>query len=289
MASPSLQPGYVYALVHPEMPAWHKVGRTYRPPHARAEELARTAWPSPFEVVHARFFWDSVAAESEIHRLLAGKGGRQREFFQAPLDVIQATVDALPTGWGAAINEAPPAQGVEEGDEPWSWRTASADEWAASLDYRMQEWEQGELEVQRGTPHQQRQGWRRWMRLSAEGWAEGSWRLAERLIQATPGPDGAHRAAWVFKAAESQGLVGGNLRAAWVRSWEGPEALKHWSNVLSDVWRRYREEPWEAWPERIRETLELEVRFCQAYPDRVANRSQADSAFGGWEQVLKCL
>jgi len=278
-------PGYVYVLAHPELPAWHKVGRTYRPPHERARELSTTAWPTPFEVVHARFFWDSVSAERAAHQALAATGGQRKEFFDAPLSQIQAVVNALPQG---SVPPPAPIPVVSEQD-PWDapWAHRETEEWAGSLDYRTSEWEQGEQELADPRPDVKRQGWRRWMRLSAEGWAMGSWDLAERLVQAHPGPEGALRASWVFEAAEAQGLLGGRLRAAWIRSVVQPDAIAAWGQALADTWALLRLRDPETWPRYVTDTLHLERHLVTTQPpEQVAPRAQADSAFGGWDRLL---
>lgn len=286
MPASTATPGYVYVLAHPQLVGWHKVGRTYRPPHERAQELSRTAWPSPFEVVHARFFWDSIAAEHATHQKLTQHAARRKEFFAASVALIRQTIEDLPMG----LMSLPAPQHVtlpqgEAWDAPWQRRVADADEWATSWDYRENQWAQGELEVAHSNPAIQRQGWRRWMRLSAEGWAQGSWDLAERLIQVHPGPEGGRRAAWVFEAAQSQGMSGGRLRAAWIRSLIAPADHLDWEGALGETWRQLKDQPPEIWPAAVVSTLVMERQMCASRPDWAQSRAQSNSAFGGWEGV----
>jgi hypothetical protein len=277
-------PGYLYVLAHPDLRAWHKVGRTYRPPHVRAAELSTTAWPSPFEVAHARFFWDTVSAERTAHQILHRASGRRREFFDAPLSVIRAVIDTLPS---PVLQVPPPAAPETWGDEPWASRVGDADAWSASLDRRAEEWAQGAHEVAQSDPRVQAQGWRRWMRLSAEGWAQGSWDLAEQLVHAHPGPEGVRRATWVFEAADIQGGEGGHLRAAWIRSLLDDAALPAWSAALQATWHRYADRPYAVWPEAVRATLQMERDLCAQHPLQAQKRAQADSGFGGWDAVVQ--
>lgn len=84
--------GYVYVLSNPSMPGLLKIGMTRFNPSRRVHELSSaTGVPSPFQLVYYREFHDCVAAEIEIHSLLASKGLRyndQREFFT--IDTVEA-------------------------------------------------------------------------------------------------------------------------------------------------------------------------------------------------------
>lgn len=282
---PILTPGYVYVLAHPELPAWFKVGRTYRPPHARAQELSRTAWPSPLEVMHARFFWDSIAAEQQVHQGLVDQGRqRRREFFDASLPAIQAVIEGLPITPRPARPHHPSP--TPSWDAPWQGRVGDADSWDKDIDRREEEWEAGAKEVVSSHPAQRDQGWRRWMRLSSQGWAEGSHRLADALYEAEPTFAGARRASWVYDAAGAQGLAGACLRAAWLRSWGPSGNLPAWSHALRNVWAHITGRDWETWPALVRETLLLEREACaQLSSSNQIPRVQAGQAFAGWDQL----
>lgn len=280
---PLITPGYVYVLAHPELPAWHKVGRTYRPPTVRALELSRTAWPTPLEVVHARFFWDSVAAEQAVHQALNAQG-RRREFFGAPLPKIREVIQGLPVM--PAPRTKRPQLTAPEWDAPWAMREGDAEAWHRDLDRREEEWSLGQAEVSSNDPLDQDRGWRRWMRLSSEGWAEGSLRLGDMWVRAHPGPQGAHQASWVLDAA-AQGAMGAGFRAHWLRSWIPEADLSDWSRALGAVWHRWQHTPWEEWPELIRATLLLERQLVvRLPPEKQAPRVQAASYFGGWDRVI---
>lgn len=77
--------GYVYILSNISMPGLLKIGMTRLDPTKRVKELSSsTGVPTPFNLVYYREFNDCVAAEFEIHSILAAKGLRyndQREFF----------------------------------------------------------------------------------------------------------------------------------------------------------------------------------------------------------------
>ena len=84
--------GYVYILSNPSMPGLLKIGMTRFDPSRRVQELSSaTGVPTPFQLVYYREFYDCVAAEIEIHSILASKGLRyndQREFFT--IDTVEA-------------------------------------------------------------------------------------------------------------------------------------------------------------------------------------------------------
>lgn len=282
---PPVTPGYVYVLSHAELPAWFKVGRTYRAPHARAKELSRTAWPTPMEVAHARFFWDSVAAERQIHDLLAPHG-RRREFFGASLPHIRQVIQSLPSSPAQASRRSRRRVSIPEWDAPWAHRIGDADSWQRDLDRREEEWALGQHEVGSDQLAVRERGWRRWMRVSSEGWAEGSRRLADALVRQTPGPEGARQASWVFDAAGAQGLAGASFRATWLRTWGPEQDLKAWSEALRDAWHRLELVSWEEWPELIRDTLLLERALCARMPSTDQGpRVHAAQAFGGWDRL----
>lgn len=84
--------GYVYVLSNPSMPGLLKIGMTRFDPSRRVQELSSaTGVPTPFQLVYYREFHNCVAAELEIHSILASKGLRyndQREFFT--IDTVEA-------------------------------------------------------------------------------------------------------------------------------------------------------------------------------------------------------
>lgn len=84
--------GYVYILSNPSMPGLLKIGMTRFTPSRRVQELSSaTGVPTPFQLVYYREFHNCVAAELEIHSILASKGLRhnnQREFFT--IDTVDA-------------------------------------------------------------------------------------------------------------------------------------------------------------------------------------------------------
>ena len=84
--------GYVYILSNPSMPGLLKIGMTRFDPTRRVQELSSaTGVPTQFQLIYYREFHNCVAAELEIHSILAAKGMRyndQREFFS--VDSVEA-------------------------------------------------------------------------------------------------------------------------------------------------------------------------------------------------------
>lgn len=247
------RPGYVYLLANPSLPGWHKVGHTHRPPHRRAAELSRTALPTAFEVAFARFFWDAPSAERHVHQVLQAQATapRRKEFFLVDpgqaTRIIQAVEDAGRHGPAPSSREDPAWEDTLEGrEELWSW---------------------AEADLRSPSPATRRAGWRAMEALSASGWAEGSWRLADLMMRRDPTLDGALRAAWVLDAARIQGMPEAGLRAAWLRSWEGTEAFVAWRGALAQAVERYGMDPWD-WPGRALETLRAEVESWERLPAR---------------------
>lgn len=84
--------GYVYILSNPSMPGLLKIGMTRFDPTRRVQELSSaTGVPTQFQLIYYREFHNCVAAELEIHSVLAAKGMRyndQREFFS--VDSVEA-------------------------------------------------------------------------------------------------------------------------------------------------------------------------------------------------------
>ncbi len=249
------RPGYVYVMANPSLPGWHKVGHTHRPPHRRAAELSRTAVPTAFDVAFAKFFWDAPAAESTVHSHLTrhtAPGGRKKEFFNLSLEtarnVVVSLVDAgRPSGPGFVADEEVPWEDTLEGrEELWSW---AEQDWCSN------------------DPHVRRAGWRAMERLSASGWAEGSWRLSEHLVRADMTLRGGERAAWVLDAAAIQGMNEARHRAAWLRSFASPEFFQAWVAEVDRLPTLFGDDP-AFWPPRVVDTLRLERQLWQASPER---------------------
>ncbi len=128
------EPGFVYVLINPSMPGLLKIGRTNRSTDERLRELNVTAVPTPFVLAYESFFDDSALAEEFVHAYLEAKGHRvsqQREFFDAPLnlvvDAILTARNRFPRGQRCAPPPAGPPEtnpdsgyGLTNGDEPWA-------------------------------------------------------------------------------------------------------------------------------------------------------------------------
>lgn len=250
------RPGYVYVMANASLPGWRKVGHTHRPPHRRAHELSRTALPTAFDVEYARFFWDALLAEQEVHRRLmgvTGYRGRSKEFFNLPLEKARQVILALPEMGRPASAEAP---------------LLAEEAWEETLEGRETLWEWAEADWVSTDLETRKKGWRAMERMSAEGWAEGSWRLAEHLLHADPSVAGANRSAWVLDAASTQGLAEAALRAAWLRSWEGQaESMEEWRRQVERLPCLFGDDP-TYWPFRVRDTLRAEITLWATQPHR---------------------
>lgn len=90
---------YIYALINPAMSGLVKVGKTTRAPEERAKELSSaTGVATPFILAYQRKVADCHAAEAQVHSQLEALGYRyakNREFFEAPLDVIVGIMNDL--------------------------------------------------------------------------------------------------------------------------------------------------------------------------------------------------
>lgn len=89
------QKGFVYILTNKSMPNTVKVGKTTKTPDNRAQELASTGVPTPFEIEYYAFFDDMDAAERIAHQMLA-RNHHGKEFFA--VDVATAIVAVENTG-----------------------------------------------------------------------------------------------------------------------------------------------------------------------------------------------
>lgn len=111
--------GWIYVLVNSQMPGVVKIGRTDRSPRERVDEIsAATGVPAPFVLVWEEQVSDSVAAESEVHRLLySHRTSDDREFFRLdPKSAIEAVSQV-------AAKYSPAAEPAEES------HTKSASDW----------------------------------------------------------------------------------------------------------------------------------------------------------------
>lgn len=263
-ASTKPRPGYVYALESPALPGLVKVGHTNRPPHRRAAELSRTALPLPFEVRHARFFWNAPGVELGLHRYFASyRPNRRREFFELPLQTIASAMDELDHSLG--MSRQPLSE--HDLDAPFSWRVADPD-WSVSREGLEEQWEWAEEELNSSDTTLHRRGWSRMEALSAAGWDEGSWRLADVMMRRSPTNDTAHRAAWVLDAAACQGHPAAALRAHWLRSFWGDSEFAAWKQAVVDLENSLGARDPLSWPEGIRDTLEAEAGLWSQVPVR---------------------
>ena len=92
--------GWVYCFENDAMPGIYKVGVTRRTPTQRlAEANGSNTWvPSPFRIVMAKHPADAFATEKWLHQRLSEMGfrvNRRREFFNAPLTVLQPLFDQV--------------------------------------------------------------------------------------------------------------------------------------------------------------------------------------------------
>jgi hypothetical protein len=88
--------GWIYCFENDCMPGIYKVGVTRRTPEKRlAEANSSSTWssPTPFRSILTKQTAEAFSAEKAIHRRLSEMGYRvhpRREFFNAPLEVIQS-------------------------------------------------------------------------------------------------------------------------------------------------------------------------------------------------------
>lgn len=243
------RPGYVYILKNPLLDGWVKVGRTKRPPHKRAKELSTTAWPENFEVAYAKFFWDSVHAERYIHEELEnalGSEQKKKEFFK--IDPYEA------------------AERLSYLDDPiWKQTSILDSNWDPAIDNKEMledRWMWAEEKIL--IPAERNQGWRELEELSAEGWTEGSVRLAEKLMGKFNNPEHFKRASWVWQAAADQGAMGAEVWAKWCRSWPDNHGL---IDLLDESWEKYHSNI-QPWPSLLMDLFETEIFFWQLKPER---------------------
>lgn len=110
--------GWIYVLVNSSIPGLMKVGRTTRPPAARAVELsAATGVATPFVLAFEQPVADCVCAERLAHAELDRRGLRvapNREFFRgSPAEIIRVVLDVAAGMLDAAAGApSPPASGA---------------------------------------------------------------------------------------------------------------------------------------------------------------------------------
>ena len=94
--------GFVYFLTNQSMPGLTKIGMTTKHPRERMEELSKaTACPTPFEMLAFFDTPDPQEAERGIHNALAEyRVSRSREFFDAPIYVLEEQLDEWQDAWG---------------------------------------------------------------------------------------------------------------------------------------------------------------------------------------------
>lgn len=108
-----MEQGWVYILVNSSIPGLVKVGRTTRPPAARAAALsAATGVATPFVLAFEQAFADCVEAERLVHAELDRRELRvapNREFFRgSPALIVRVVLDV------AAAGGSPPMAGCAQ-------------------------------------------------------------------------------------------------------------------------------------------------------------------------------
>lgn len=109
--------GWIYILGNSHMRGILKIGRTDRSPRERVDELSSASGiPTPFILIWDEEVTDSVAAEEEIHRLLAEyRVSLDREFFR--LDA-KAAIEAV-TNVASRFGKAPADEDGRQVGEDW--------------------------------------------------------------------------------------------------------------------------------------------------------------------------
>jgi len=87
---------FVYVLSNPSMPGLVKVGFSTKVPHERAEELATTGVPLPFEVEYYCLVDEPAALEASVHQAMREmRQACDREFFRASAAEAIACIERL--------------------------------------------------------------------------------------------------------------------------------------------------------------------------------------------------
>jgi tetratricopeptide (TPR) repeat protein len=101
--------GYIYIAINESYKGLVKIGRSSRPPEARAKELSRpTGVPTRFHVAYQEFVADCHLAEKLVHkRLEQHRVNQRREFFNVPLKeaikIVSEVADEIGTGTGESL------------------------------------------------------------------------------------------------------------------------------------------------------------------------------------------
>lgn len=250
------KPGYVYVMSNPSLEGWHKIGHTYRPPFKRADELSKTALPTPFEVEYAKFFWNAPSAEIKIHKDMVDKFGalkKKKEFFNVSVQDITMHLKEMPE----PLFLSRPSLHVQEQDLQWE----------ETIEGREELWSWAEQDLRAFDPAVQRNAWRQMEQLSAQGWAEGSWRLADLLLRKDMSIQGSLRAAWVLDAAYKQGLNEAKFKATWLRSWLSADAYQEFIKLFQSRIEKYGYSV-ENWPIKEAEIVLAEMQSWIVRPER---------------------
>ena len=238
--------GYVYVAQSPDRLDACKVGHTTRPPHARMEELGKTTWLSPMRVFSARFFWDALTAERQLHKALAAfRQSGTEEWFNVPASQVAHVV----TGWEEPARPPHPSRRSPEEYAAPQWR-------ALRLEWAMED-------IASDSKRRQADGWRDVERLSCLGHAPATWLVAERvLVEAPMHPE---RALWVLEAASRQGCEGAVLRRDWVASLTASDPTRRrWKESVRAFLEKMPDP--QSWNEEDRKTLAQELRLWGMRP-----------------------
>ncbi|WP_226703420.1 GIY-YIG nuclease family protein [Microbulbifer elongatus] len=92
----SLDVGYVYLLVNPEIPGYVKIGKTHRDPAIRAKELSTSGVPGYWKVHHQRLVPQCDVVEQAVHRSLSqNRPIRGRELFKVDPEEGVRAIESL--------------------------------------------------------------------------------------------------------------------------------------------------------------------------------------------------
>lgn len=79
----TLDVGYVYLLVNPEIPGYVKIGKTHREPTKRAKELSSSGVPGYWKVHYQKLVPQCDVVERDVHRSLSqNRPIKRRELFK---------------------------------------------------------------------------------------------------------------------------------------------------------------------------------------------------------------
>lgn len=248
--------GYVYVAHSPDRPGSCKVGHTTRPPHVRVEELGKTTWLSPMRAFSARFFWDALTVEREVHRALQGfKQEGTEEWFHVPASQVASMVG----GWKEPDRPRSPCRDAPAQLADPLWLQERMD-WAVE-------------DVASPLKIRVACGWRDIERLSCLGHAPASWLLSEKILLENPlEPE---RALWVLDAASRQGYRGATLRKEWLGSLTMADPTRRRWKESASSFLGNAPDP-ERWCQEDRETFEHEVRLWRRQPSLAWHQDLAD-------------